>query len=407
MYVPAALRPWLGGRELLTARERTAGTTAPPSGWSPPTSTARCCARDGTVSDRTRAALAAANAAGLLVAFVTGRPPRWLDDVIERDRPHRRRRRRQRRRALRHGRPAPASPSHDAGARADARASRDGCARRSRASASPSSTATASPPSRTTCTTGQINPRLDRHGNADPRRRWSATWTTITATPGIKLLAKDRGADADEPRWPRPSELRRRAGAAITHSSSFGLLEIAAARRHQGHRAGRARRDARRRPRARSLAIGDMPNDVPMLEWAGHSYAVGNAHPAARGGRGAVVGTQRRRRRRGADRVDPRGLVRRRYQRRPVDLAAGGLGQLVDEPDAPRVLVRRRLGPHVLLQFAGQLGPAGERRPAATTAAPTTCPRASSGTPSTAHSRTAGCDAASTRPRPARCGSPS
>ena len=29
-------------------------------------------------------------------------------------------------------------------------------------------------------------------------------------------------------------------------------------------------------------AVGDMPNDVPMLEWAGRSYAVANAHPSAR-----------------------------------------------------------------------------------------------------------------------------
>ena len=38
---------------------------------------------DGTVSDRTRAALQAATAQGLLVAFVTGRPPRWLDVVVD------------------------------------------------------------------------------------------------------------------------------------------------------------------------------------------------------------------------------------------------------------------------------------------------------------------------------------
>jgi hypothetical protein len=29
------------------------------------------------------------------------------------------------------------------------------------------------------------------------------------------------------------------------------------------------------------VAFGDMPNDVPMLTWAGTSYAVANAHPAA------------------------------------------------------------------------------------------------------------------------------
>jgi hypothetical protein len=27
------------------------------------------------------------------------------------------------------------------------------------------------------------------------------------------------------------------------------------------------------------IAFGDMPNDVPMLAWAGHGVAVGNAHP--------------------------------------------------------------------------------------------------------------------------------
>ena len=27
------------------------------------------------------------------------------------------------------------------------------------------------------------------------------------------------------------------------------------------------------------VAFGDMPNDVPMLRWAGTSYAVANAHP--------------------------------------------------------------------------------------------------------------------------------
>jgi hydroxymethylpyrimidine pyrophosphatase-like HAD family hydrolase len=29
------------------------------------------------------------------------------------------------------------------------------------------------------------------------------------------------------------------------------------------------------------VAFGDMPNDVAMLEWAGTSYAMGNAHPLA------------------------------------------------------------------------------------------------------------------------------
>ena len=27
------------------------------------------------------------------------------------------------------------------------------------------------------------------------------------------------------------------------------------------------------------IAFGDMPNDLPMLTWAGHGVAVANAHP--------------------------------------------------------------------------------------------------------------------------------
>ena len=29
------------------------------------------------------------------------------------------------------------------------------------------------------------------------------------------------------------------------------------------------------------VAFGDMPNDIGMLEWAGTSYAMANAHPLA------------------------------------------------------------------------------------------------------------------------------
>ena len=29
----------------------------------------------------------------------------------------------------------------------------------------------------------------------------------------------------------------------------------------------------------RSLRLGDMPNDLPMLRWAGRSFGVANAHP--------------------------------------------------------------------------------------------------------------------------------
>jgi hydroxymethylpyrimidine pyrophosphatase-like HAD family hydrolase len=34
-------------------------------------------------------------------------------------------------------------------------------------------------------------------------------------------------------------------------------------------------------PAGAAVAFGDMPNDVPMLEWAGLGVAVENAHPDA------------------------------------------------------------------------------------------------------------------------------
>ena len=37
------------------------------------------------------------------------------------------------------------------------------------------------------------------------------------------------------------------------------------------------------------VAVGDMPNDIPMLRWAGQSYAVGNAHPHAAAAADAVI----------------------------------------------------------------------------------------------------------------------
>ena len=39
-----------------------------------------------------------------------------------------------------------------------------------------------------------------------------------------------------------------------------------------------------------TVAFGDMPNDVPMLEWAGRSFAMGDSHPAALAAATEVIG---------------------------------------------------------------------------------------------------------------------
>jgi hydroxymethylpyrimidine pyrophosphatase-like HAD family hydrolase len=42
---------------------------------------------------------------------------------------------------------------------------------------------------------------------------------------------------------------------------------------------------------AEVVAFGDMPNDVPMLSWAGRSWAVANAHPEVFAAAGGVTGS--------------------------------------------------------------------------------------------------------------------
>jgi hydroxymethylpyrimidine pyrophosphatase-like HAD family hydrolase len=78
--------------------------------------------------------------------------------------------------------------------------------------------------------------------------------------------------------------------ASITHSSSFGLLEIAA---HGVTKATGLAELATSHgiPPHEVAAVGDMPNDVPMLRWAGRSFAVANAHPAAKAAAHEVIGS--------------------------------------------------------------------------------------------------------------------
>jgi Cof subfamily protein (haloacid dehalogenase superfamily) len=64
----------------------------------------------------------------------------------------------------------------------------------------------------------------------------------------------------------------------VTFSTSRGLIEISA----RGVTKGTGLAEAADRLSvdcADAIAFGDMPNDVPMLSWAGHGVAVANAHP--------------------------------------------------------------------------------------------------------------------------------
>jgi hydroxymethylpyrimidine pyrophosphatase-like HAD family hydrolase len=65
----------------------------------------------------------------------------------------------------------------------------------------------------------------------------------------------------------------------VTHSSSSGLVEIGLAGVTKASGLAYVA-ELRGIDAAEVAAVGDMPNDLPMLAWAGHSYAVANAHPA-------------------------------------------------------------------------------------------------------------------------------
>jgi hydroxymethylpyrimidine pyrophosphatase-like HAD family hydrolase len=103
---------------------------------------------------------------------------------------------------------------------------------------------------------------------------------TLISEPAIKLLLRHETMSADA----LLAEARAVVGplAELSHSnSSEPLLEIAA--RGVSKATALAQLcEERGIGREAVVAFGDMPNDLPMLVWAGHAVAVANAHPEVR-----------------------------------------------------------------------------------------------------------------------------
>jgi len=101
----------------------------------------------------------------------------------------------------------------------------------------------------------------------------------LVAAPAVKLLVRAGRRDPDT-----FATLVGRAVAGLaeaTHSSYSGLVEVSAAGVTKAAGLAWFCRTAGR-PADEVVAFGDMPNDVPMLTWAGRAVAVGNAHPAVK-----------------------------------------------------------------------------------------------------------------------------
>jgi Cof subfamily protein (haloacid dehalogenase superfamily) len=114
------------------------------------------------------------------------------------------------------------------------------------------------------------NPWGNGEGKTTPRAE-------VLGHPAVKLLVSMRGMSSDEMATAARALLDDAVD--ITYSANTGLIEVAA---HGITKATGLAEVAERYgvAPARTIAFGDMPNDLEMLRWAGHGVAMANAHPA-------------------------------------------------------------------------------------------------------------------------------
>ena len=219
---------------------------------------------DGTISDRTLAALDAVEASGGDVVFVTGRPPRWMDKVAEVTGHH----------GLaicgngavlydlRHEQIVATHAMEPDVALTIANLLRE---------AVPD-----------VCFAVETADGFS-HEEAYPAIERDLSIVQAVAPVGelltgpvLKLLARHASMDPDD----LLVRAREVAGehAEFTHSSSIALLEISAPGVSKATTLARLC-EARGIAASEVVAFGDMPNDLPLLAWAGQAYAVANAHP--------------------------------------------------------------------------------------------------------------------------------
>ncbi|MEP6697955.1 MAG: HAD family hydrolase [Pseudonocardiales bacterium] len=231
---------------------------------------------DGTISARSAAAVARTEDAGVPLVVVTGRPPRWLAEVAE---------------AIgRHGVAVCANGALVYDLRAgsvvmeqllDVTTLREviEAVRRELPEA-----AFAVEYGESFRRERAYHPRWDRNNPhvsvVEPAR--------LHELPAAKLLVRHAELDADD----LLDSARRAVGerATLTHSSVDGLLEISAAGVTKA--TGLAALAEHRGIEASDVAaFGDMPNDLPMLAWAGRCYAVANAHADVLAAADEIIGS--------------------------------------------------------------------------------------------------------------------
>ncbi|WP_406452386.1 Cof-type HAD-IIB family hydrolase [Streptomyces sp. NBC_00876] len=227
---------------------------------------------DKTVSDRTVAALAAAEEAGIEVFFVTGRPARWMDVVSEH--------------VHGHGLAICANGAAVADLHDDGRLLKVRPLERENALDVVHTLRAAAPGTSfaVELTTGIHYEPAYPPFHLDPGATVALAEKLLheerpgAGFPVLKLLAHHQELAPDE----FLTLARTVAGdrASFTRSSPTSLLEVS------GPGVSKASTlelccAERGITAAEVVAFGDMPNDVEMLTWAGTSYAMGNGHPDA------------------------------------------------------------------------------------------------------------------------------
>ncbi len=228
---------------------------------------------DERVSPRTRDAVRAAVAGGAHFVLATGRPPRWIPPVAE---------------ALGFG---PMSVCANGAVIYDAATDRVISARTLSVDVL---TELAEIAARVVPGVGLAAERIGRtaHDSATPQfvsapgyeHAWlnpdntEVSQQDLLSAPAVKLLVRKPGMPSSD----LAAALNRHVGVLgdITYSTNDGLVEISAIGISKA--IGVAEVALPLEISAEDVvAFGDMPNDVPMLRWAGHGVAMGNAHPEA------------------------------------------------------------------------------------------------------------------------------
>ncbi len=219
---------------------------------------------DGTISDWSRTVIADVEARGVPVVFVTGRPLRWAEEVFDH--------------VGDHGLAVVSNGALVWDVAADVpRIRREiDAATVLRVCADLRAAVPGSAFAVETVEGMGLEPEFhERHPVPDGARRGPID--ELVTGPVVKLLA--RHEELDPQAYWDAAELAIGEHVTITWSSTSTLLEISAAGVTKASTLALVAEELGVRPED-VVAFGDMPNDLPMLAWAGTPYAMANAHPS-------------------------------------------------------------------------------------------------------------------------------